>query len=248
MSVLLKAEGLEKTYPKSDSPALKGIDFHVDQGDILGFLGPNGAGKTTALSIACTLLKPDAGSVVIEGVDALKRPGAVKSMIGMVPQDIALYANLSARENLSYFGKLYGLSGKLLITRIDECLDMMGLSDSGDKLIAAFSGGMKRRANLAAGLLHRPKLLFLDEPTVGIDAQSRNMILDNLKDLCKQGISMVYTSHYMEEVQQLCNRVDVIDGGKIICRGTPSSMVDEHDDCKNLEDVFLKLTGHQLRD
>jgi ABC-2 type transport system ATP-binding protein len=248
MSVLLKAEGIEKTYPNSDGPALRGIDFHVDEGDILGFLGPNGAGKTTAISIACTLLKPNAGSVIIEDVDALKKPGAVKSMIGMVPQDIALYANLTARENLSYFGKLYGLSGKVLKARIDECLEMMGLRDSRDKLIGSFSGGMKRRANLATGLLHRPKLLFLDEPTVGIDAQSRNMILDNLKELCKQGISMLYTSHYMEEVQQICNRVDIIDGGKIIGRGTPSSLVESHDDCKNLEDVFLKLTGNQLRD
>ena len=248
MSVILKARGLTKTYATADAPALKGIDFEINQGDILGFLGPNGAGKTTAISIACTLLKPDKGTVEIDGVDALKRPTAVKPIIGMVPQEIALYTGLTARENLAYFGALYGLVGKTLRERIDDSLEMMGLSDSADKLISNFSGGMKRRANLAAGVLHRPKLLFLDEPTVGIDAQSRNMILDNLSKLCKQGMSMLYTSHYMEEVQQICNRIDVIDDGTIISRGSPKELLTEHADCKTLEDVFLKLTGHQLRD
>ena len=248
MNVILKVRGLKKTYQKSSIPALDGIDFDINKGDVLGLLGPNGAGKTTAISIASTLLKPDAGQIEIDGMNAFNHLGTVKSKIGFVPQEIALYLGLTARENLSYFGAIYGLSGKYLNERIDECLETMGLTENADKLIKHFSGGMKRRANLAVGLLHVPKLLFLDEPTVGIDAQSRNVILENLQKLRDSGTSILYTSHYMEEVQQICNKVEIMDHGKIIGSGSPSSLIAEHDDCDNLEDVFLKITGRQLRD
>ncbi len=245
---VLDVKGLKKTYPGADKAALNGIDVWVEEGEVFGFLGPNGAGKTTAISIMCTLLYPDEGSVTICGHDALRRPRRVKPLIGLVPQDIALYPTLTARENLKYFGRLFGLRGSELNDRVDRSLSLMGLQDHGDRRIDQYSGGMKRRANLAAGILHEPKVLFLDEPTVGIDAQSRNMILDNLMVLLKEGITMIYTSHYMEEVQRICSRICIIDYGSIIACGEPQKLVDAEDDCRHLEDLFLKHTGHQLRD
>lgn len=245
---LLLAEGLRKTYRESDSPALDGVDLSLREGDIFGLLGPNGAGKTTAISVMSGLLRPDVGTVLIQGVNLFKYSHQGKKKIGLVPQDIALYPNLTARENLKYFGRLCGLGGKMLIQRVEECLELVGLDSRADRRIRTFSGGMKRRANLAAGILHSPRLLFLDEPTVGIDAQSRNMILEKLSLLRDQGMGMLYTTHYMEEAEFLCSRVAIIDEGRIMDQGSPRELLDRHSECRNLGELFLHLTGKRLRD
>lgn len=244
----LAARQLSMTYPGAVGAALGGIDVTVEGAEIFGLLGPNGAGKTTAISIMSTLLRPTGGTVSICGVDALKHPRRARRLIGVIPQDIALYGSLTARENLRYFGRLYGMRGKALEGRIDECVEMVALQDHGDRQVRTFSGGMKRRINLAVGVLHEPRLLFLDEPTVGIDAQSRSLILDNLQRLRGAGMSMVYTTHYMEEAQQHCSSVAIIDGGRVIASGQAGELVERMAGCSNLEDVFLHLTGRHLRD
>ncbi len=242
------ADHLQLTYPGATTPALDGLSLTIAAGEVFGLLGPNGAGKTTAISIMCTLLRPGAGSLTIAGHDVLRKAREVRRLIGLVPQDIALYPRLSTRENLLYFGRLHGLRGTGLRDRCAACLDLVGLADSADRAVATCSGGMKRRANLAAALLHQPQLLFLDEPTVGIDAQSRNMILENLVRLKEQGMTMVYTTHYMEEARQLCDRIAVVDHGRVLRSGTPQELIDAEADCDNLDELFLKLTGRQLRD
>jgi ABC-2 type transport system ATP-binding protein len=245
---LLNVRQLAKTYSGADQPALDGLDLRIAGGEILGLLGPNGAGKTTAVSILCGLLRPDSGTVTIGGEDALRRPARVRSLIGLVPQEIALYPTLSARENLVFFGRMYGLTGALLQRRVAEGLELVGLTEHGGKPLASYSGGMKRRANLAAGILHRPRLLFLDEPTVGIDPQSRNMILEQLEALRAEGMAMLYTTHYLQEAAQLCSRVMVIDHGRLLVEGEPAALVAAHPGCTSLEGLFLALTGRQLRD
>jgi len=245
---ILKVRRLVKMYRGAATPAVDGVDFAVMRGEIFGLLGPNGAGKTTVLSIICTLLKPTSGSVTLCSEDSSLRPARLRSLFGLAPQEIALYPSLTARENLHYFGSLYGLSGQVLRRRIEECLALVGLSDRGGTRIDTFSGGMKRRANLAAAILHTPRVLFLDEPTVGIDAQSRNMILENLKTLRDAGATIVYTTHYMEEAESLCGRVAIMDRGKIVAEGSPRSLVAATDGCANLEEAFLRLTGRHLRD
>ena len=245
---ILKVRRLVKVYRGSATPAVDGIDFAVRQGEIFGLLGPNGAGKTTVISIICTLLRPTGGSVTLCSMDAERSPARLRSLFGLAPQEIALYPSLTARENLHYFGSLYGLSGRILRGRIEECLGLVGLSDSGGTRIDTFSGGMKRRANLAAAILHSPRILLLDEPTVGIDAQSRNLILENLRTLRDGGTTIVYTTHYMEEAENLCERVAIMDRGKIVAEGSPRSLVAAMNGCANLEETFLRLTGRQLRD
>lgn len=244
----LAAEGLTKTYRGAERFALVEVNLSVGPGEIFGLLGPNGAGKTTAISIMSTLMRPDRGNVALCGVDALRHPAKARRLFGLVPQDIALYEGLTVRENLLYFGRLYGLKGQRLKDRVAECLDLTGLTAKADERVAACSGGMKRRANLAAGILHEPKLVFLDEPTVGIDAQSRQMILDRLADLGREGMSMIYTTHYMEEAEALCARVAVIDKGQIIARGKPKDLIARQEGCRNLGDIFIHLTGKRLRD
>jgi len=244
----LVVKGLVKIYKGSSDPALSGLDISVNSGEIFGLLGPNGAGKTTAISIMSTLLQPTRGSVIICGIDAVKQPNRIKKLIGLVPQDIALYANLTVRENLRYFGRICGLKGQVLKDRIAECLEMVGLEKKADQLIFKFSGGMKRRANLAAGILHNPRILFLDEPTVGIDAQSRNMILEKLSLLKETGTTMIYTTHYMDEAEQLCGCVAIIDEGHIIAEGSPKQLINRPPGHAGLKDLFLTLTGKRLRD
>ena len=245
---ILKVRRLVKVYRGAATPAVDGIDFAVRRGEIFGLLGPNGAGKTTVISIVCTLLRPTSGNVILCSQDTGRNPARLRSLFGLAPQEISLYPSLTARENLHYFGRLYGLSGRVLRNRIEECLALVGLSDRGGTRIDTFSGGMKRRANLAAAILHAPRVLFLDEPTVGIDAQSRNLILENLQSLRDNGATIVYTTHYMEEAENLCGRVAIMDHGRIIAEGSPRSLIAGMDGCANLEETFLRLTGRHLRD
>ena len=240
--------GLTKYYPKSQTPALDQVDLAVNGGEIFGLLGPNGAGKTTAIAIMSTLLRPSSGSVTICGWNSAEHIRKVRRLIGMVPQYIALYDSLSAKENLRYFGTLYGLKGAALRTAVTDGLDMAGLTERANDPVKTLSGGMKRRINLVAGILHNPKLLFLDEPTVGVDAQSRNLIFENLLQLKRQGMSMIYTTHYFEEVTTLCTRIAIIDHGRVLLSGSGRQLVAEHEDCADLSDLFLKLTGRKLRD
>ncbi len=245
---ILKARGLTKTYHKNSARALDDVDFTVEPGEIFGLLGPNGAGKTTAVSILSTVMKPTSGKIHICGIDALKRPGKVRSLIGFVPQEIALYPTLTAEENLIYFGRLHGLKGAALKDGVTRGLDFVGLGNRRGERIDTFSGGMKRRVNLAAGIINRPRLLFLDEPTVGIDPQSRNLIVEKLGELKADGMSMIYTTHHMDEAQKLCTTVAVIDSGRIIARGKPDELISRQEGVRNLGDLFLLLTGKELRD
>lgn len=242
------ARGLVKRYPGAEQPALAGLELEIRAGETFGLLGPNGAGKTTAISIFATLLRPTAGSVRLFGLDPGRRCQEVRRLIGLVPQEIALYPRLTLAENLAYFGRLHGLAGTGLKTRVNDCLAMVGLESQGKRLVEACSGGMKRRANLAAGLLHRPRLLFLDEPTVGIDAQSRHVIFENLARLKAEGMTLLYTTHYMEEARQLCDRIAIVDAGRVVALGAPADLLAAQPDCRDLEELFLRLTGRHLRD
>jgi ABC-2 type transport system ATP-binding protein len=242
-------QDLHKTYKGALEPSLKGLSFSFPKGAIVGLLGPNGAGKTTTISILCGLVKADAGQVQIFDLpqNAVNRE-AIKRLIGIVPQQIALFPHLTAIENLEYFGNLYGLKGKPLRSRIDEYLQMFGLEKNGRKEVGHFSGGMKRRTNIIAAILHQPQLLVLDEPTAGVDVQSRSMILQFLRDYNRQGVSIVYTSHLLDEAQTICQEVAIIDEGKVVVQGDTTELIAKHPACRNLEDVFLHYTGHALRD
>ena len=245
---LLEGRDLFLTYADSHIPAVNGISLTLRPGELCGLIGPNGAGKTTLISIFTTLLRPQQGSLDIGGIDACRNPGAVRQRIGLVPQDIALYDRLTGYENIAYFGRMYGLTRAELRERAAYYLDMFGLWDKRNRQVAAYSGGMKRRINLIVGLIHEPELLFLDEPTVGIDAQSRHLIMEKLAALNSERMAMVYTSHYLEEVQRLCRRVVIIDLGRIVAEGTPEDLVAQTEGCDNLAELFLKKTGEHLRE
>ena len=225
MTAILQVQNLVKKY--GDFTAVKGISFDIKEGEIFSLLGPNGAGKTTTISMLSTLYRPTSGDAVIGGHSVTKDPMAVRHVIGVVPQDIALYEDLTAQENLVFWGQMYGLSGKPLATRVDEVLEQIGLSDKAKNRVKTYSGGMKRRVNIGVGLLHKPRLLFMDEPTVGIDPQSRRAILDTVKDLNKQGMTLLYTTHYMEEAQELSDRVGIIDHGELIALGTQKELTQQ---------------------
>lgn len=215
----IEVKELSKSYGKIH--AVKGISFSVEKGEIFGLLGPNGAGKTTTISMLSTLVNPDSGDASIDGKSIIKEPMEVKKRIGVVPQEIAIYPLLTGYENLAFFGKMYGLFGNTLKARITEVLEIVGLSDRAKERANTYSGGMKRRLNIAIGLLSSPELLILDEPTVGVDPQSRSNILETLKKLnSEREITIIYTSHYMEEVEYLCRRIAIMDLGQIIALGT----------------------------
>ncbi len=227
---VLSCEGLRKRF--GDLVAVDGVGFEIAAGETYGLLGPNGAGKTTSISMLCGLLERDGGEVMLLGQPFTPRSVEAKRAIGYVPQDIAIYPDLSARENLAFFGRLYGLAGPELAKRIDEVLDIIGLADRANDRAGEFSGGMKRRLNIGIGLLHGPKLLVLDEPTVGVDPQSRNAILESIAHLGTEGMAVLYTTHYMEEAERLCDRVGIIDHGKVVAEGTRAELVrlvGEHD-------------------
>ena len=221
---LFACRGLTKRFGRT--LAVDDVGFHVAPGEAYGLLGPNGAGKTTTISMSCGLLEADAGEVTLDGVRLADAPTRVKAGIGYVPQEIALYPDLSARENLTFFGRLYGMGGGELRARVGEVLELVELEDRADERLDTYSGGMKRRINIAAGLLHRPKLLVLDEPTVGVDPQSRNAILERVAQLNREGMALLYTSHYMEEVERLCDRIGIMDGGRMIAEGSRRELVD----------------------
>lgn len=244
----LCAQNLTKQYRGVSTPAVDGLNLAIREGEIFGLLGPNGAGKTTTISMLSTVLNSDRGTISICGIDTGRRPRQVKRRIGLVPQDIALYHELTARENLSYFARLHGLRGERLREGIRKALSVAGLADRAHQKVSAYSGGMKRRLNLAAGIVHSPRFLFLDEPTVGIDAQSRGLILEKLQEIKRSGTTMLYTTHYMEEAETLCDRVAIMDRGKILIEGTPRELLASHPGCRNLGGLFLELTGKELRD
>ncbi|HLC82226.1 MAG TPA: ABC transporter ATP-binding protein [Bacteroidia bacterium] len=243
----IEVKNLLKIYKGATFPAVNNISFSIEEGSIFGLLGPNGAGKTTTISILCGLVKATSGKATLLGLSLENNIQEIKQLIGVVPQDIALYPSLTAFENLRYIGNMYGLSGKDLKTKIQDNLEIVGLSSQSKQRIETFSGGMKRRINLVAGILHAPKILFLDEPTVGVDVQSRNLITEHLHLLNKQGCTIIYTSHLMEEAENLCSDIAIIDHGEIIASGKPKAVIKEHG-ADNLEQLFLKLTGKTLRD
>ena len=205
--------------------AVDGVSFGVLRGEVLSLLGPNGAGKSTVISMLSGLLRPTAGDAWVMGHSITREPMAVKSLLGVVPQDLALYPDLTARENLTFWGRMYGLRGALLRTRVDEVLELIGLTDRQHGRVETFSGGMKRRVNIAVALLHRPEVVIMDEPTVGIDPQSRRHILDAVKALNRQGMTVLYTTHYMEEAQELSAHIAIMDQGKVIATGTHQELV-----------------------
>jgi ABC-2 type transport system ATP-binding protein len=216
--LVLKCEGLKRRF--GDLIAVDGVGFHVAAGETYGLLGPNGAGKTTTISMIAGLLERDDGEVIVDGQPMTTRTVQVKSAIGYVPQDLAIYPDLSGRENLVFFARLYGMNRSQARSRAAEVLDVIELTDRGGAATKTYSGGMKRRLNIGLGLLNRPKLLILDEPTVGVDPQSRAAILDSVSALAAAGTAVLYTTHYMEEAEKICDRVGIIDHGKLIAEGT----------------------------
>lgn len=247
-AALIELENISKTYPGSLVAAVDDLSLAIPLHARFGLLGPNGAGKTTTISILCGLLQYDSGHIRINGMSLEKKYRKIRKMIGLVPQDIALYESLTARENLRFIGEMYGLKGKGLRDRIDESLEKVGLIQYASKAVKAFSGGMKRRINLVAGMLHEPEILILDEPTSGVDVQSRSLILQLLFELNEKGTTIIYTSHYLEEAEELCNHIAIIDAGKVIIKGETAGIINGHAGCNNLESVFLHLTGRKLRD
>jgi ABC-2 type transport system ATP-binding protein len=220
---ILVIRDLHKFY--GTQPAVNGISFSIPRGEIFGLLGPNGAGKTTTISMLSGLMEPTRGTITLLGMDLAKNMIHAKGKIGLVPQDLALYPTLSARDNLTFFGRIYGLHGKILRARIEEVLELVRLADRANEAVATYSGGMKRRVNLAAGLLHHPEILFLDEPTVGVDPQSRNAIFESIESLNRSGLTVIYTTHYMEEAERLCHRVAIVDHGQIVALDTPANLI-----------------------
>ena len=215
---LIQIDGLRKTY--DTLVAVDNVSFEVRDGEVFGLLGPNGAGKTTTINMICGVLQPDGGSVLVDGRDIWTEPKRVKKDLGVVPQEISVYEDLTARDNLSFWGSLYGLAGSELSSRIDESLGRLGLAERAGDKVRTFSGGMKRRLNLCMGLIHRPRFLLLDEPTVGIDPQARLNILDVIREVAEAGTTVLYTTHYMDEAEQLCDRIAIIDHGRILASGT----------------------------
>lgn len=223
MTLAMDVQSLHKSF--GELKAVQGVKFSVEKGEIMSLLGPNGAGKSTTISMLSGLLAPTSGDATIMGHSIRSEAQAAKASLGVVPQDIALYPDLSARENLDFWGKMYGLRGAALKARVDEVLAVIGLSDRQKDQVGKFSGGMKRRVNIGAALLHKPEVVIMDEPTVGIDPQSRRHILDNVKELNRQGMTVLYTTHYMEEAAELSNQIAIMDNGKIIACGTHSELI-----------------------
>ncbi len=224
MTEMIMVKELSKSF--GEIRAVRGIDFSVERGEIFGFLGPNGAGKTTTISMLSGLLRPDSGSITIDGMDMASRGRDIRRIMGVIPQEIALYEELSGRDNLLFWGGLYGLSGGELKDSVDRALELVDLVDRSKDAVRTYSGGMKRRINLCAGLVHDPKIILLDEPTLGIDPQARIRILEVVKRLAGEGKTVIYTTHYLEEAEHLCDRISIIDEGTIYASGTLAELVE----------------------
>lgn len=235
---MIKAENLKKRY--GDVVAVDDVSFKVEKGETFGLLGPNGAGKTTTIQLLCGLLKPDGGTVTLGGKTDPSL-AEVRSSLGVVPQVLAIYQELSAQQNLRFFGRMYGLSGRLLSERIEKCLDIAGLKKRSNDRASKYSGGMKRRLNMVCSFLHEPPVLLLDEPTVGVDPQSRNLIFDTIEVMKNQGRTIIYTTHYMEEAQRLCDRVAILDHGKILDMDSVDNLIKKHGGPSRIEAEFEKL-------
>ena len=248
MEDFLIASSLTKSF--DGAPVVESVSFTVRSQEILGLLGPNGAGKTTTIRMLSTVLDPDDGDVSIGGHSVARESDAVRRLIGVCPQELALYPELSATDNLVFFGRMAGLSGGQARERAADVLERVGLTDRAKDAVRKYSGGMKRRVNIAIALMSKPRLLFLDEPTVGIDPQSRNHIFDTVLQLREEGMTVLYTTHYMEEADRLCDRIGIMDNGRIIAMGTPAELKAQTGDPEHttLEQVFLDLTGRSLRD
>ncbi len=244
----VQIDKLKKTYRGSSHPAVNGLSLLLNEGEIHGILGPNGAGKTTSIGMLMGLLKADSGFIHVAGLSIPNQIQKLKKLMGLVPQDIALYQALTAYENLNYFAAQFNIPRSNRKELINKYLQRVGLYERRNDKVKTFSGGMKRRVNLIAGLLHEPKLLILDEPTVGTDVQSKNMILELLQELNQNGMTILYTSHLMEEAERICHNVCIIDRGRNIEQGNPKELIQRYPNCKNLEEVFVELTGYQIRD
>ncbi len=245
---VIVARNLVKRYKDSDTEALKGINLTVNRGEFLGLLGPNAAGKTTLTSIICGLLSPTSGDIFVFNNDITASTVAVKKRLGLVPQDIALYGTLTVRENILFFGHLLGYHDNELRKRTDNLISRFSLSDHSSRLLSKCSGGIKRRVNLICGIIHEPELLILDEPTLGVDTQLREMIFEYLKELNKNGTTIIYTTHYMKEAELLCSRISIIDNGIIIAEGKTDELIASNEGCSDLGQVFIRMTGRDLRD
>ncbi len=247
--IILKTTDLTKKY--NNKAVVDNLNLEIHKGEIFGLLGPNGAGKSTTMNMICSLVRPTVGSVELFGKDLWKQKKEVIPKLGYIPQDLAIHGGLKAWENVELFTALYGIRGRELRAAVDESLETVGLLERRQEYAKNFSGGMKRRLNIACALGHHPELLIFDEPTVGIDPQSRNFILNKIKEANQKGTTIIYTSHYMEEVEAICTRIAIMDNGKIIACGTSDELkrlVSEGDDTITLEEVFLTLTGKKLRD
>jgi len=243
---MVKVNNISKSF--GELKAIDNLSFSIKKGEIFGLLGPNGAGKSTLINMMSAILKQDDGQVIINGSDILEHTQLCKHQIGVVPQEISLYGEFSAIDNLVFWGKLYQIPRKELDRRIDEILELIGLRDRKNDLIKTYSGGMKRRINIAAALLHKPDILFMDEPTVGVDPQSRNSIFELVEKLNSSGITVVYTTHYMEEVERLCNRIAIIDKGRIIAQGTTNELKEKSGIAQYIEIEFESITKKQHKE
>ena len=243
MQPIIQIIDLAKKYKDAEMFSLDTFTLSIQKGEIFGLLGPNGAGKTTLISMLCGLVKPTSGNFTIDNLTYNKNSHHLKKIIGVVPQEYALYPTLTARENLHYFGSMYGFKGNHLRNKVSDNLEFLGLLKFADKRIETFSGGMKRRVNLIAGILHNPKVLFLDEPTVGVDVQSKNSIIEYLKQLNSTGTTIIYTSHHLSEAQDFCTNIAILDRGILYAQGTPKNLIASTAHAINLEDVFISLTG-----
>jgi len=241
---MIQVKNLTKSF--DELIAVNTVNLNIKKGEIFGLLGPNGAGKSTLINLLSSLLKCDSGEVFLNGIDLNQDATSCKRIIGIVPQEISLYDEFSAYDNLLFFGKLFNIDSKILKTRIEEILTLIGLENRKNDLVKTYSGGMKRRINIAAALLHQPKILLMDEPTVGVDPQSRNRIFEIVEKLNQQGLTIVYTTHYMEEVERLCNRIAIMDNGKIIAQGTLKELQQQSNTQEKLLVTFKQITKNQV--
>lgn len=245
---IIRIEKLSKIYKEAEEFAVNNIDLTVSEGEVFGLLGPNGAGKTTLISMLCGLLKPTAGKIEINGYSYGESRKQIQQFIGVVPQEYALYPTMTALENLQYYGAMYNIPKQKLKKRIADGLEQLGLMAFADKKVETYSGGMKRRLNLLIGIIHRPRILFLDEPTVGVDVQSKKAIMQYLSWLNTNGTTIIYTSHHLNEAEDFCSHIAIIDNGNIITQGTPKELIYSTSGTTSLEEVFIELTGKDLRD